>query len=100
MLSRDLLRSDPDRVRAALAARGAGTGPVDEWRRLDEERRRALVEVEELKHRRNEASKEIGTIKKAGGDAADRIAEVGGLKERIAELEGSLGPTEERLSTI
>lgn len=100
MLSRDLLRGDPARVRAALAARGADSGPVDEWLRLDEERRRSLVEVEELKRRRNEASKEIGAIKQQGGDAAERIAEVGRFKERIAALEGSLGPTDERLTAI
>jgi len=102
MLSRDLLRSDGERVRAALAARGAEVDAVDEWLRLDAERRAALAEVEELKHRRNEASKEIGALKRAGNDAdaAERIAEVGRLKERIAELESTLAAVEPRLEEI
>jgi seryl-tRNA synthetase len=102
MLSRDLLRSDGERVRAALAARGAEVDAVDEWLRLDAERRAALAEVEELKHRRNEASKEIGALKRAGNDAdaAGRIAEVGRLKERIAELESALAVVEPRLEEI
>ena len=65
MLSRDLLRSDGERVRAALGARGADPAAVDDWLRLDGERRAGLVEVEELKHRRNQASKEIGADRKS-----------------------------------
>jgi len=100
MLSRDLLRSDGERVRAALGARGADPAAVDDWLRLDGERRAGLVEVEELKHRRNQASKEIGALKRAGGDAAERIAEVGRLKERIAELEAALAGVEPKLASI
>jgi seryl-tRNA synthetase len=91
MLSRELLRNEPDRVRAGLAARGAGVEGFERWLHLDEERRRHIVEVEELKRRRNEASKAIGRIKREGGDAAAEIAAVGELKARIEELEGRLG---------
>lgn len=90
MLSRDLLRNEPDRVRAALAARRAEAAPYERWLALDEERRRLLVEVEELKRRRNEASRAIGEVKKRGGDAAGEIAAVGRLKGEIETLEGRL----------
>jgi seryl-tRNA synthetase len=90
MLSRDLLRSEPDRVRAALAARQEDPVVFDRWLVLDEERRGVLVEVEELKRRRNEASRAIGEIRKGGGAAAAEIAAVGGLKAEIEALEARL----------
>ncbi|HEX2163578.1 MAG TPA: serine--tRNA ligase [Thermoanaerobaculia bacterium] len=90
MLSRDLLRNEPDRVRAALAARREDAAGYERWIALDEERRRLLVEVEDLKRRRNEASRAIGEVKKGGGDAGDEIAAVGRLKGEIEGLEARL----------
>ncbi len=87
MLARELLRGEEPRVREALAARGGDLALYERWRSLDAERRALLVEVEELKHRRNEASRAIGAAKARGEDAAERILEVGRWKESIAALE-------------
>jgi seryl-tRNA synthetase len=100
MLARDLLRSDPERVRGALAERGQSSAPLDGWLGLDSERRRLLGEVEELKRQRNEASRTIGGLKAAGGDAAAAMAEVGGLKAAIAGLEARLAAIEPELEAI
>jgi seryl-tRNA synthetase len=100
MLSRDLLRDHPDQVRKGLANRRADSAPYDAWLRLDAERRAALVEVEELKRQRNEASKAIGQVKSKGGDASAEIAAVAGLKARIEELEGRLAGIEEEARAI
>ncbi|MEM7052298.1 MAG: serine--tRNA ligase [Acidobacteriota bacterium] len=100
MLSRDLLRSDPERVRKGLEGRRANLKMIDHWSRLDGERRGLLVEVEDLKRQRNEASRSIGEIKKQGGDAADAIAAVGALKKRIGEIEENLEAIERDLSVI
>jgi seryl-tRNA synthetase len=100
MLSRDLLRDDPETVRRGLANRNMDSGPLDAWLRLDAERRTALVEVEELKRQRNEASRAIGEVKKKGGDAAEQIAAVGRLKERIDELEARLTALDPELLSI
>jgi seryl-tRNA synthetase len=100
MLSRDLLRDDPEKVRQALANRNADLSMLDAWQRLDGERRAELVEIEELKRRRNEASREIGKIKQQKGDATAAIAETGQLKARIEELEGRLAAIEPELSAI
>jgi seryl-tRNA synthetase len=94
MLSRDLLRNDAARVRAALAARGDDAASYERWLELDEERRRLLVEVEDLKRRRNEASRAIGEVKKRGGEAAEEIAAVGRLKGEIETLEARLAAVE------
>jgi seryl-tRNA synthetase len=90
MLSRDLLRDEPEKVRQALADRRMDPALLDTWLRLDTERRTDLVEVEELKRQRNEASRAIGKVKQQGGDAAEAIVAVGRLKERIEELEARL----------
>jgi seryl-tRNA synthetase len=100
MLSRDLLRDDPETVRQGLLNRNMSPAPLDAWQMLDAERRAALVEVEDLKRRRNEASRAIGEVKKRGGDAAAEIAAVGQLKGRIEELEGRLQTIDPELLAI
>jgi seryl-tRNA synthetase len=90
MLDLKLIRSDPERVKAALARRGAAE-QVDELLRLDARRRELLPEVENAQAERKALSKQIGEAKQAGGDAGDLMNEVQGLKEKIesgkAELE-------------
>ncbi|HEX9944918.1 MAG TPA: serine--tRNA ligase [Thermoanaerobaculia bacterium] len=100
MLSRDLLRDDPEKVRQGLAKRNADPAPLDAWLRLDAERRAALVEVEDLKRQRNEASRAIGQIKQRGGDASEEIAAMGRLKARIEELEARLQTLEPEMLAI
>jgi seryl-tRNA synthetase len=94
MISRDLLRDDPEKVRQALADRRTDPALLDTWLRLDAERRATLVEVEDLKRQRNEASRTIGKVKQQGGDASAEMAAVGRLKERIEELEARLAVVE------
>jgi seryl-tRNA synthetase len=100
MLARELLREQPERVGELLAARGVEAGVFDRWGELDGERRRLLAELEELKARRNEASKAIGRLKSRGEDATAEIAAVGALKEKIPELEERLATVDEDLTEI
>jgi seryl-tRNA synthetase len=94
MLDLKLLRSEPERVKAALARRGAG-GEVDELLALDGRRRELLPVVEDAQAERNVLSKRIGERKRDGADADAEIAAVGELKETIesgkAELEAIEG---------
>ena len=100
MLSRDLLRNAAERVRDLVAARGYDGELVGRWVDLDAGRRAALVELEQLKQRRNEASKKIGQIKREGGDAEGEIAEVSRLKGRIGALEETLTGIDGELSEV
>lgn len=54
---------------------------------LDEKRRKLQTELQTAQSRRNEASKEIGTVKSKGGDAGALMAEVASLKDKMATLE-------------
>ena len=100
MLDRDLLRDHTERAREGFAARGADLAPLEEWLRLDAERRAGITAAEDLKRRRNEASKAIGALKAKGADAAAEIAAVGELKAEIERLEARLQETEPALSSI
>jgi len=100
MLSRDLLRDQPARVQQALEHRGAGFDLFTEWQDLDGRRRALLGELEEIKRRRNEASKAIGAIKGKGGDAAAEIEAVARLKGRIEEDEQAVAAVERDLEAV
>jgi seryl-tRNA synthetase len=100
MLARELLRNDPDRVRQALAARGADAGALDRWRELDERRRAAIAAGEDGKRQRNEASQKIGELKRRGEDASEAMAAVGRLKAEIERAEAELAAVEGELAAI
>jgi seryl-tRNA synthetase len=94
MLDIRLIRENPELVRAAIERRGGDDAPLDALLRADERRRALLLQVEGLRADRNRVSEEIGTIKKAGGDAAEMVVEMRKVGERIKELEGSLREVE------
>jgi seryl-tRNA synthetase len=100
MLSRELLRADPERVRQALDHRHASREAFERWATLDTERRAMLVEVEDLKRSRNEASKAIGQAKQKGADASAEMAAVGRLKERIEGHDARLKTVEAELTGL
>src|SRR5258708_2740763 len=99
MLDLKLIRSDPERVKAALARRGAA-GQVDELLALDAHRRELLPEVENAQAERNALSKRIGEAKQAGEDAEELMATVQGLKERIETGREELEKTEAEIGRI
>jgi seryl-tRNA synthetase len=90
MLDIKLIREKPDFVRQRLAARGANDeAHIDEILKLDEQRRKILTEVENLKAQRNRASKEIGALmgQKKIAEADAKKKEAAGLGERIGGLD-------------
>src|SRR6516164_2954955 len=85
-----LIREKTDFVRARLATRGAGDETkIDEILKLDEQRRKALSEVETLKAARNRVSKEIGALmgQKKIAEAEAKKAEAKDLGEKISALD-------------
>jgi len=90
MLDLKLIRSDPERVKAALARRGAAA-QVDELLALDARRRELLPRIEGAQAERKTISKQIGEARQRGEEAAEQMAAVAELKQTIesgkAELE-------------
>jgi len=96
------LRSEPKAVKSAIARRETGglVDALDEILALDERRRAALSEVNNLKAQRNEVSKEIGRIKRDGGDADEMIVEMRDVGARISEIDEEVGHAEERIRDL
>jgi len=86
MLDIRFVRNNPEKVREALAKRGAAID-MGGYDALDAKRRAVISEVEELKARRNQASKEVAQAKRTGGDASAIIEGLAGLSERIKALD-------------
>ena len=99
MLSLDLIRSDPARVKAAARDKKMDAD-VDAILALDAEHRELLHTVEELRSERNAASKSIAAKKKAGEDVTEIIGSLGEFSARIKGLEGQLSETEARLNDL
>jgi seryl-tRNA synthetase len=92
-----LIREEPDLVRQRLATRGAGDDNLlSDLVTVDEERRRLVAEVENLKAERNRVSKEIGGLIAQGKteDADLRKAHTRELGERIGFLDRAVHQAE------
>src|SRR5215470_10417134 len=85
-----LLRTDPDRIREGVRAKGQDPSLVDEWLSLDELRRSIVSEVEAKKADRNTASREIGQRLRSGGDASAEQERVRRMGEEISDLDQRL----------
>jgi seryl-tRNA synthetase len=89
MLEAKLLRDNLEAVRARLQDRGL-TVELREFSDADQERRRLLTEVEQLRHRRNTVSEEVGRRKRTSEDAAALITEMREVGDRIKALDGDV----------
>jgi seryl-tRNA synthetase len=88
MLARELLRTSPDRIKAALAARGSDA-PLAELLAADARWREAQAELEALKAERNRGSKEVGALLAKG-----RKEEAEALRTNMAELGSRIASAE------
>ena len=97
MLDLRFIRDNLDLTRERLAARGAAPSTLDEFVRLDTERRALLTEVEGLRQRRNELSKEVAELKRQDKSTSDVIARVAVETSLLNGLEKQLKEREEIL---
>ena len=94
MLSLELIRNDPEMVRRAMESRGA-SAPIDELLELDQQRRSAIAEADQLRARRNAVSRELGQAKER---PAELIEEMRGVGARIRELEDVIRVADEGIN--
>lgn len=91
MLSMELIRAEPDMVRRAIESRGQ-SAPVDEILELDQQRRTAIADADQLRARRNRVSRELGKAKER---SPELIEEMRGVGAQIRELEERIRADEE-----
>src|ERR1019366_6485002 len=88
MLDLGFVRGNLEIVEEKLRARGADPSVLlGNFRGLDQSRRDAITQAEQLKARRNELSQQVGALKKSGQDAPAVMDETRALKEKLAELD-------------
>ena len=97
MLDIKRIRENFEGVKERVEFRGKGDFGIENVKKLDEERRAILAEVEAMKNKQNVVSKEIPKMKKAGEDTTAIMAEMKELSGKIKELDGQLSEIETNL---
>jgi seryl-tRNA synthetase len=96
MLDLKLVRNNPDIVKDAVAKRGDAVD-IDNFLKLEAQRRELLAEVEQLKNQRNTVSQEIGRLKQQGINANDKILEMRDVSQKIKELDGQVSQLDSQI---
>ncbi len=85
MLNIQKIRDDKDSVKKNLETKGVEVGVIDQIYDLDQVYRKHVQEVEELKNKRNVASKKIGELKRAKENTDTVFAEIETIGETIKQ---------------
>jgi seryl-tRNA synthetase len=89
MLDIKRIRSNPEQVKEALRKR-QGDYPIDKVLEIDKRRRSLITEMEQMKAKQNQVSKEIPKLKKEGKDVSDVLEEMKKLSNAIKELDSQV----------
>ncbi|WP_017729654.1 serine--tRNA ligase [Halalkalibacterium ligniniphilum] len=100
MLDVKRLRNNFDHIKEKLATRGEDISGLDRFGDLDEKRRSVIVEVEELKSRRNQVSQEVATRKREKQDADQLIIEMREVSDKIKQLDEELRTIDQDLEEL
>ena len=98
MIDPQLLRDDPDAVRASQRARGASTTLVDEAFAADLTRRSAISESESLRASQKLLGKQVATAK--GDEKAALLAEAQSLAAKVKELSQAAADAEAEFTRV
>ena len=99
MIDINILRENPELVKKSAENKNAKVD-IDKALELDENRRKLIVEVENLKAIRNRVTQEIADAKKNKEDAQSKIDEMRGVSGKIKELDSQLAEVESDFNSI
>ena len=97
MLDIRYLRENLEEVIKNLNQRGSDFSYLRDVIKLDDEKRNLITEVEKLKKMRNDASKEIGILKREKKDASSVLAEVASLGDEIKTKDEAIKELDEKI---
>jgi seryl-tRNA synthetase len=102
MLDMGFVRGNLALVEEKLRARGADPAALlGDFLGLDQRRREAITQAEQLKARRNELSQQVGALKKAGPASSEAatalMEETRSLKDRLEELDKTAAALDEQM---
>lgn len=95
MLDIKLIRQDPETVNRKIKTKDP-EADVETVLMLDSVIREKKTRAEELKHTRNQASKEIGKLKSEGAETSEQMALVASISDEIQTLDNELRALEEQ----
>ena len=95
----NFFRSHLEEMRQRLATRGY-TLDIAAFQDLDKRRRQCVTESEQLKAQRNQASTEIGKLRKDGVDTTEKQQAVRDMADRMAELEKQAATLDEEFRSV
>ncbi|MCH8061905.1 MAG: serine--tRNA ligase [Chloroflexi bacterium] len=96
MISIELIRNDPVKVRDAMSRRGEDV-PIDQILELDTRRRATISQADELRSRRNTVSRELGHGKERPPELIEEMREVGA---KIRTLEETIRSVDEEINSL
>jgi len=99
MLDIKFIRTNIDKVKKAIELKN-DHADIDRLLELDTEKRRAMTEVEDLKHRRNIVTEEIARIKKQKQDASQLINQMKQVSDHIKELDEKVKTLDQQIYEI
>lgn len=99
MLDIKFIRENIDLVKQAILNKGE-KADVDRLILLDSKKREQLARVEELKHRKNVVSKEIGQMKKDGQDASSLTVEMKQVAAEVKQIDNEISSIEKEMKEI
>lgn len=99
MLDIKKIRTNADEVIAGLKKRGI-TGVVEKMKQIDSERRELIVKTETLKAKRNEVSKQIPVMKRAGENVDALLSEMKQVSDDIKAIDADLSVLDSDLNTL
>ncbi|MBQ7585574.1 MAG: serine--tRNA ligase [Desulfovibrionaceae bacterium] len=94
MLDLKLVQKNPEILAKALKDRHSELD-VQEFQKLDNQRRELLQKVEDLKSKRNQASAEVAVHKRQGEDITPYVQELGQLSDTIKALDVEVNAAKE-----
>ncbi len=100
MLDLKQVRENLQETIERLETRGGDFSYLNKITELDEQRKEIILEVEELKAKRNEVSKLIGQYKREKKDTTEIMEQVNGVGERVKELDEKLRSLDEEIKNI
>src|ERR1017187_2715927 len=92
-------RANFDRIAERLQTRG-NVPNLDTYRELDQRRRAAIVESEQLKARRNTESNENARLRREGVDTTERQQQMRAIADRMRALDEQVKTAEESFSEL
>ena len=99
MLGTKFVRQNLNAVEQALSARGE-KADLELFIACDAQRREVLLEIEDLRHRRNVVSDKIADMKKKGEDAESLVIEMREVAAKIKDLDKALAEYEAKIEAI